>query len=131
LISIVPLLTRIKQWAIPANRRAVVDEGENGADWRSVPQRGRMKPKAYICTLNIWAGRESDQRARIDPTYRRLTGGVSRLKNIDPVRNHRQDPLFDHAAENRIVWRELLELELQDMDEQMERIVASTSMLRR
>ncbi len=39
------------------------------------------------------------------------------------VRNHRQDPLFERAAEERIIWRELLELELQHVDEQIGRSV--------
>ena len=35
------------------------------------------------------------------------------------VRNHRQDPLFEKSTEERIIWRELLELELQHLDEQI------------
>lgn len=55
----------------------------------------------------------------------RLNRGFSRLQDIQLVRNHRQDPLFRKSIEERIVWRELLELELQDVDEQIERISAA------
>ena len=61
-------------------------------------------------------------RAASCPTRQRLVRGFSRLQDIQLVRNHRQDPHFEQAVEERIVWRELLELELQDLDEQIERI---------
>jgi hypothetical protein len=38
------------------------------------------------------------------------------------LRLHREDPLFGKAVENRIVWRELLELELQSIDEHRDKI---------
>lgn len=56
------------------------------------------------------------------PTRERLIRGFFCLQNIQLVRNHRQDPHFGKAVEERIVWRELLELELQDVDEQIERV---------
>ena len=56
------------------------------------------------------------------PTHERLMRGFSCLQNIQLVRNHRQDPHFGITVEERIIWRELLELELQDVDEQIERV---------
>lgn len=56
------------------------------------------------------------------PTRQRLMRGFSRLQDIQLVRNHRQEPLFGNSVEERIVWRELLDLELQDVDEQIERV---------
>lgn len=47
------------------------------------------------------------------PARQRLARGFARLQNIDLVRNHRSNPDFGKWSENRIIWRELLELELQ------------------
>ena len=79
-----------------------------------------MNWKKQICTLNLRAD-DGPVRAPSCPTRQRLTQAFSRLQNIQLVRNHRRDPLFEKWAEERIIWRELLELELQDVDEQIER----------
>ena len=83
-----------------------------------------MNRKNQICTLNLWVGKTRVQ-ARSSATNDRLNRGFSRLQDIQLVRNHRQDPLFGKPIEERIVWRELLELELQEVDEQIERISAA------
>ena len=85
---------------------------------------GSMNRKNQICTLNLWVG-ETRVQARNCATDERLNRGFSRLQDIQLVRNHRQDPLFGKSIEQRIVWRELLELELQEVDEQIERISAA------
>ena len=82
-----------------------------------------MNRKTQICTLNL----PTDQvlphvRTGSFPTHERLMRGFYCLQNIQLVRNHRQDPHFGKAVEERIIWRELLELELQDVDEQIERV---------
>jgi hypothetical protein len=41
------------------------------------------------------------------------------------VRIEWDDPHLGKSAEERVIWRELLELELQDVDEQIERISAA------
>jgi hypothetical protein len=82
-----------------------------------------MNRKSQICTLNIWAGELPAVRTGNCPTRLRLTRAFSRVRNIQFLRNHRQDPLFEKFTEERIIWRELLELELQDVDEEMERII--------
>jgi hypothetical protein len=86
---------------------------------------GSMNWKNRICTLNLWGGEAPGVRVPTCPTRQRLTRAFSRLQNIQLVRNHRQDPFFGKSAEVRIVWRELLDLELQDIDEQVERIQRS------
>ena len=87
---------------------------------------GSMNRTNQICTLNLRVGK-TRVRARNCATDERLHRGFSRLKDIQLVRNHRQDPLFGKSAEERIVWRELLDLELQDVDEQIERVSAGSN----
>ena len=87
-----------------------------------------MDRKSQIRTLNLSADEPlPNVRVSSCPTRQRLMRGFSRLQDIQLVRNHRQDPLFGKSAEERIVWRELLELELQDVDEQIERVSAGSN----
>jgi hypothetical protein len=85
-----------------------------------------MNWKNRICSLNIWAGKALGVQVSNCPTRQRLAEGFGRLQNIQLVRNHRQDPLSGKYAEDRIIWRELLDLKLQDVDEQIQRILAAT-----
>ena len=89
-----------------------------------IAQLGSMNRKNQICTLNLGVGK-TRIRARNCAADERLERGFSRLQDIQVVRNHRQDSLFGKSIEERIVWREPLELELQDVDEQIERISAA------
>ncbi|HZT32277.1 MAG TPA: hypothetical protein VFA33_20485 [Bryobacteraceae bacterium] len=66
------------------------------------------------------------QKVRVPTIYERLAEGRARLQRLDLERSLSGDPLFGKAIEQRIVWRELLDLELQDFDEQIERICAAT-----
>lgn len=87
-----------------------------------------MDRKIQICTRNLPADEaRMNVRTASCPTRQRLVRGFSRLQDIQLVRNHRQDPLFGKSAEERIVWRELLDLELQDVDEQIERVSAGSN----
>lgn len=54
--------------------------------------------------------------------HQRLAEGRARLERIAAERDGRNDPDFGRTSEDRIVWRELLELELQDVDEEVNRI---------
>lgn len=54
---------------------------------------------------------------------RRLADGNARLERLDADRDSR----FAETTAQRIVWSELLELELQDIDEQMSRILSRTN----
>lgn len=50
----------------------------------------------------------------------------SLLERIQLDRACRRNPLFGRLVEERIIWRELIELELQEVDEQIERISGAT-----
>ena len=56
------------------------------------------------------------------PIQRRLAEGEARLERLDAERARRADASLGRTTEERIVWRELLELELQEIDEQVSRI---------
>ena len=86
-----------------------------------------MDRKTQICTRNLPAAEApSNVRAASCSTRQRLVRGFSRLQDIQLVRNHRQDAHFGKILEERIIWRELLELEVQDVDEQIERVSGPT-----
>jgi len=53
------------------------------------------------------------------PRARRLADEQAQLERLDAERLRRADASFGRTAEERIVWNELLELELQDLDERM------------
>jgi hypothetical protein len=80
-----------------------------------------MNRKTQIFTPNLSAGEVPHVRLPSPTTHERLDRAFSRLQGIQLVRNHRQDRFFGKSAEERIIWRELLDLELQDVDEQIER----------
>jgi hypothetical protein len=53
---------------------------------------------------------------------RRLADAKIRLERLDAERELRHNPAYCQTAEDRIVWRELLELELQDIDDRVGRL---------
>jgi hypothetical protein len=54
-----------------------------------------------------------------ESTRFRLVREKARLDEIDSERIDRGDPSFSKAVEHRIIWCELLDLELQDVDERI------------
>lgn len=52
---------------------------------------------------------------------RRLARGAALLRQLERERESREDPAFGRATEERIIWRELFDLELQEVDEQLSR----------
>jgi hypothetical protein len=52
----------------------------------------------------------------------RLTEGKAVLDQLDRERESQGDSDFRKTTEDRIIWGELLDLELQDFDEQLNRI---------
>ncbi|MGE5487334.1 MAG: hypothetical protein ACM3ZB_05895 [bacterium] len=56
---------------------------------------------------------------------KRLVEGETALERFDAERERRNDPRFGRTTEDRIVWGRLIELELQDIDEQLNRICCS------
>ena len=55
------------------------------------------------------------------PIFNRLAEEFAFLQEIIFQRNFRADPSFGKAAEERVIWRELFDLELQELDEQSRR----------
>ena len=60
--------------------------------------------------------------ARTSLLHERLVKAVACLEGLDWERSSCGDPTLGKAIEKRIVWRELLDLELQEFDEQIERL---------
>jgi len=60
--------------------------------------------------------------ARISLLHERLVKAAACLEGLERERSSCGDPILGKAIEKRIVWRELLDLELQDFDEQIGRL---------
>jgi hypothetical protein len=75
--------------------------------------------------MNIGDGDLTPNPAPNRSVHQRLSQAFWRLESIDAVRNRRGDSHFGRATESSIIWRELLDLELQDIDEQIDRISAT------
>jgi hypothetical protein len=54
--------------------------------------------------------------------YERLSKAAAYLERLDEERSSCRDPAPGKALETRIIWRELLDLELQEFDEEIERL---------
>ena len=80
-----------------------------------------MRDNTRFCALNLPVLVPPRVPIPESPVHKRLRQGFARLENIQLVRNHRQDTRFEKAVEERIIWRELLDLELQDIDDHIER----------
>ena len=52
----------------------------------------------------------------------RLAQAVAYLERLDVERSSHGNPNLGRSIEERIIWRELLDLELQEFDEQIERL---------
>jgi hypothetical protein len=59
--------------------------------------------------------------ARTSLPYERLAKAAAYLERLDQERLSCGDPNLCKAIEERIIWRELLDLELQETDEEIER----------
>ena len=57
-----------------------------------------------------------------DTVGQRLAKGQACLERLDAERIRRGNPGFGKTTEDRVVWCELLDLELQDIDEQVSRV---------
>jgi len=82
-----------------------------------------MNPKKRIFSLDLgdrspW--RPVGTNASASPTFKRLWQECAVLDVLERIQ--RADPEFGKEIENRILCRELVELELQDIDERIERI---------
>jgi hypothetical protein len=68
------------------------------------------------------AGYEKSEKSHEDTTWQRLAEEKACLEQLDAERAQRGDSSYGKATEDRIVWSELIDLELQDIDEQVRRI---------
>jgi hypothetical protein len=59
------------------------------------------------------------------PSCQRLADAAATLELLDVERKRRRDSHYEKRVEDRIIWNELLDLELQDIDEQISRISGS------
>jgi len=62
-----------------------------------------------------------------NPLQLRLAEAFGLIEHIQQQRREGHDALWAKFVEERLIWRELLDLELQDVDEQLERICASAA----
>jgi hypothetical protein len=56
------------------------------------------------------------------PANHRLADAVGELERLESERVRSRDRRYGKRAEDRIIWNELLDLELQDIDEQLQRL---------
>ena len=56
---------------------------------------------------------------------RRLAESMARMERLDAERERRGDSRYGKTIENGIIWSELIELEMQEIDEQVSRICSS------
>ena len=59
---------------------------------------------------------------RTSVVYERLAKAAAYLEGLDEERAAGGDPNLGKAIEKRIIWRELLDLELQEFDQEIERL---------
>jgi len=85
---------------------------------------GRDSP---VLKRRTGAGNPKLGKCDANPVRQRLAEEKARLERLDAERERRGDPGFGRTAEERIVWFELIELELQDIDEQVSRISHAAS----
>jgi len=88
-----------------------------------------MTRKNSFCTLNLET-RCAQPLTLTCPTRQRLAQAFFCLQRIQIVRDHRQDPRLGRPEEDRIIWRELLDLELQEVDERIAQITAAADSVR-
>jgi hypothetical protein len=70
---------------------------------------------------DLYGVRSQTFRLRHDAALR-LAQAAVRLEEIELVRSFLEDPLFARSAEEQIIRRELVELEMQYADEELERV---------
>ena len=76
------------------------------------------------------AGKAKSETCPGTTIWQRLAEEKACLEHLDAERECRGDSAFGKSTEDRIVWGELLELELQDIDEQVNRICQAAGEIR-
>lgn len=70
----------------------------------------------------LGTGKAKSEKCNAQTLWQRLSEGKACLEHLETERVCRGDSGFGKITEGRIVWGELLDLELQDVDEQVSRI---------
>ena len=83
------------------------------------------RERASTREQSVTVKRAGAQRART-AVGDRLASEKALLENLELERARKRRPGFGKAAEDRIIWSELLELEIQDIDERLQRICRDT-----
>jgi len=83
--------------------------GRRSAGERRLNSRGTAKTEPLLATMR----------------RQRLAEAAARLENLEAQRELHGDSHLGMTTENRIVWNELIELELQEIDEQVNRICSA------
>jgi hypothetical protein len=90
-----------------------------------------MSRKSPICTLNLSPGARlvpPPSAARVNAsTKQRLDRSFALLQTLDSHHMAGLRSAIGKLIEQRVIWRELLDLELQEVDEQIERITAEVA----
>ena len=81
--------------------------------------------KAHPGVQRPYACDAETEMKRMQTARQRLAEAVARLERLDAERERRSDSRFGRTTESRIIWGELIELELQEIDEQVSRICNS------
>jgi len=86
-----------------------------------------MSEKSQLCILHLADAAEclEEQAVGGGGSSKRLTDALAVLETIDRQRTNGQDSLLGRVLEEQIIQRELLELELQRIDELIEKLSAA------
>jgi hypothetical protein len=92
------------------------------ADAVLLPRRTSKDPNSFGSGSLVSASNATSQKRNMSATWRRLAEEKTCLDHLDAERVCRRNRSLGKTTENRILWNELLDLELQDIDEQLSRI---------
>jgi hypothetical protein len=81
------------------------------------PIQTTMNIRKLISRVNLLARLRSRSSRPRGATARRLASEVALLDSLDQDRKRFNDPAFGKIVEESIVWRELLDLQMQEIDE--------------
>jgi hypothetical protein len=90
-------------------------------------RRQRILPEKHAPEQEMQGRPATAEPHSYETTRERLSERVVCLQLLDAERERRGDLRFGKTTEDRIIWSELIELELQDIDEQVRRISATVS----
>ena len=86
------------------------------------PRTRTSSDQQSLVSGRLGTGNAKSEKCSASTTWKRLAEEQACLEHLDAERAYRGDSGFGKTTEDRIVWGELLDLELQDIDEQVSRI---------